>query len=258
MSNEQFSVLFQYIAHLQGERPWGRFLDVGTGVNSLKWLSTLKTESWTAVTAAPGMAEQCRKAYPGKIRKRDKVVVSNWTDPELLRGEVFDTVLVDYFIGAIEGFAPYWQDLAFPRLRPHVRGRLYVTAVEPYVPRIDDEECGRFIGDLGRFRDAMLLLVRQRPYREFPSDWIVRALKRAGFNPVEARGFPIHYREPFLQSQLGMCRDRLHLIENEALRQGLAAQIDALEARGRALLEKHGSIPHGFDYVIAAEPVTKG
>ncbi len=257
MSEAQVSALFQYIEQLQGQRPWGRLLDVGTGVRSLQWLSKLQTESWTAVTASAGMAEESRKAYPGRMRECDRVIVANWTDPELLQGEVFDTVLVDYFIGAIEGFAPYWQDLAFERLRPHARGRLYVTAVDPYVPRMEDDECGCFIGDLGRFRDAMLLLVRQRPYREYPSDWVVRALKRAGFNPVEARGFPIRYGARFVKSQLGMCRDRLHLVENETLRQGLAAEIKALEARGHALIEKHGAIPYGFDYVIAAEPVAR-
>lgn len=254
MSEAKVSALFRFIEQLQGDRPWGRFLDVGTGVKSLQWLSTLKTESWTAVTASDGMAAKSRKAYPGRIRECDQVIVANWTDPELLQGEVFDTVLVDYFIGAIEGFAPYWQDLAFERLRPHVRGRLYVTAVDPYVPRVANDECGRFIGDLGRFRDAMLLLVRHRPYREYPNDWVVRALKRAGFNPVAGQGFPIRYGEQFLKSQLGMCRDRLHLVENLALREGLSAEIEALEARGRELLEKHGGIPYGFDYVIAAEP----
>ncbi|WP_228517488.1 class I SAM-dependent methyltransferase [Aliidiomarina indica] len=221
----------------------------------MQWLSTLNTERWTAVTASPGMAENAKQAYPKPLRANDRIVVGNWVDPKLLAGETFDTVLVDYFIGAIDGFAPYWQDLAFERLRPHVTGRMYITAVEPYVPVVEKDECGRYIGDVGRFRDAMLLLVGHRPYREYPSDWMARALKRAGFNPVEGRRFPIRYGERFIHSQLGMCRDRLHLVQDERLRAGLLSQIEALEAQGRALLERHNSIPYGFDYVIAAEPV---
>lgn len=249
------SGLFKYIEHLQGDRPWGSFLDAGTGVKSLQWLSTLDTERWTAVTASAGMAENSQKAYPKAMRENDRIVVGNWIDPKMLAGETFDTVLVDYFIGAIDGFAPYWQDLAFERLRPHVKGRMYITAVEPYVPVVEKDECGRYIGDVGRFRDAMLLLVGHRPYREYPSDWMARSLKRAGFKPLEGRRFPIRYGERFIRSQLGMCRDRLHLVQDETLRKGLLAQIEQLEKVGLALIQKHNGIPYGFDYVIAAEPV---
>lgn len=248
------SALFKYIEHLHVGRSWGRFLDVGTGVKSLQWISSLDTLSWTAVTASSGMAVEAQKSYPKPMRASDSVIVGNWVDESLLKDETFDTVLVDYFVGAVDGYSPYWQDLVFERFRPLVTGRMYVTAVEPYVLKKEKDPCGLFIGDLGRFRDAFLLMVGQRPYREYPSDWVMRALHRAGFRPIEGRRFPIRYGASFVQSQLGMCRDRLHLIESEALRQSLNDEIARLEARGQALISEHGGIPYGFDYVIAAEP----
>ena len=128
------SSLFKYIEQLNADRHWGRVLDAGTGAASLRWLTGLSTTSWTAVTASDHMAGQSREAIPGDMREQDRIVVGNWTDDQLLSGQVFDTVLLDYLIGAIDGFAPYWQEMVFDRLRPHVGGRIYVTGLEPYVP----------------------------------------------------------------------------------------------------------------------------
>jgi hypothetical protein len=38
------------IEQMQGDLPWGRVLDAGTGAHSLTWISSLQTDSWTAVT----------------------------------------------------------------------------------------------------------------------------------------------------------------------------------------------------------------
>ena len=56
------SRLFRYIEELQGDRPWGSFLDAGTGTNSGRWVASLPTERWTAVTGAQGHAIQVRDA----------------------------------------------------------------------------------------------------------------------------------------------------------------------------------------------------
>src|SRR3546814_885371 len=39
------------IEEWQGEHAWGRVLDAGTGLHSLRWISSLDSEAWTAVTA---------------------------------------------------------------------------------------------------------------------------------------------------------------------------------------------------------------
>ena len=112
------SRLYQIVADMQGDRPWGNFLDAGTGKGSLRWLLTLDTERWTAITASPGMAEQVTRELGDQKRPEDRLLVGNWSDPEFLQGERFDTVLADYLLGAIDGFAPYTQDQLFSRLRP--------------------------------------------------------------------------------------------------------------------------------------------
>ena len=45
----------------------------------------------------------------------------------MLAGETFDVVIADYLVGSIDGFAPYYQDQIYARLRPHVTKHLYVT-----------------------------------------------------------------------------------------------------------------------------------
>lgn len=164
------SALFRYIETLHGDRAWGSMLDSGTGVKSLQWIETLPTDSWTAITAAPSMVDATREALGEKIRPQDRLLVGNWIDANLLAGETFDTVLVDYLVGAIEGFAPYWQDRAFERLRPLVAagGRLYVIGLEPYVQYQPKTDSGRIVWEIGRVRDACLLLAGERPYREYP------------------------------------------------------------------------------------------
>lgn len=99
------SSLFRYIEGVHGERPWGTVLDAGTGVKSLQWIQTLPTERWTAVTAARSLADKTRAALGSAMRPQDRLLVGNWVDDSLLAGETFDTILVDYLVGAIEGFA---------------------------------------------------------------------------------------------------------------------------------------------------------
>ncbi|MCH8536488.1 MAG: class I SAM-dependent methyltransferase [Alkalimonas sp.] len=248
------SALFRFIEQLQGDRPWGKMLDAGTGVKSLQWISTLETESWAAVTASERMAQQSRLDYPKPMRSDDRLVVGNWMDEKLLAGEQFDTVLLDYFIGAIDGFAPYWQDQVLPRIRQHLKpdGRLYITALEPYVPLYRNNEVDQFVTELGRLRDACLLLAQERPYREYPAEWTLRQLERSGYQVHSCKHFGIRYGERFLRSQLGMCRQRAQRFGNPALTQSMLQHVDAVQQRGEALLAKHGALASGHDYVISA------
>lgn len=255
-ANPRISSLFRYIESLQGDRPWGSVLDSGTGVKSLQWIRTLPTDRWTAITAAASTVDATR-ATPGDIRPQDRLMLGNWMDDNLLAGETFDTVLVDYLVGAIEGFAPYWQDRLFERLRPLVAdgGRLYVTGLEPYVQYRPNTESGHVIWEIGRARDACLLLAGERPYREYPLKWILRQLERAGFLAVESRYFPIRYGARHVYGQLNMCRNRLERFHSQALGSSMRQYIDDLQSRALALIEREGSLRYGRDYVIAVEPM---
>ncbi|MDQ2638952.1 MAG: class I SAM-dependent methyltransferase [Actinomycetota bacterium] len=251
------SALFRYLEAIRGGHRWGRLLDAGTGAKSLEWIATLPTESWTAITASHRMADKIRDAPGVRMRDQDRLLVGNWANDSLLTGETFDTVLVDYLIGAIEGFAPYWQGRLFDRFRPLVKdtGRLYIIGLEPYVPYRPDTESGRVLWEIGRVRDACLLLAGERPYREYPADWVLRRLGEAGFRVLETRHFPIRFREHFVNSQLDMCLDRLTRFASEDLATSMRRYTEDLRARALALQERENGLRSGRDYVIAAEPM---
>ncbi len=251
------SSLFRYIEGLHDSRSWGGVLDAGTGVKSLEWISTLPTDRWTAVTASHGMADKSRTALGDLVRPQDRLLVGNWTNDSLLTGETFDTVLADYLIGAVEGFAPYWQDRVLERLRPLVasNGRLYIIGLEPYVQFTPTAEAGEIIWEIGRLRDACLLLAGERPYREFPMEWMLRQLGRAGFRMVEARHFPIRYRARYVHSQLDMCVDRIKRFTSAELGSAMGHYVEDLRGRALAVHDRDGGLSHGSDYVIAAEPM---
>lgn len=249
------SPIFQAIEKLQGERPWGSFLDAGTGRKSIEWICGLDTERWTAVTASNQMATTVKKAAGTARRRQDRIMVGNWMSEQLLFGERFDTVLLDYFIGAIEGFAPYWQDRALHRLRPHVGERLYLVGVEPYVVTEPDTEAGKLVREIGRLRDACLLISGGRPYREYPLSWVIRHLGMAGFRVLEVRYFPIHYRERFVNGQLDLCLRQLAAFNDPDLAKAMHAQVESLRERALPLARSQEGLKYGADYVIVAEPM---
>lgn len=247
------SALFSYIESLQGEAPYGRVLDAGTGPRSIGWLTTLQTDSCTAVTGDAAMQRQMQRLE--RMRPQDRLLVGNWADPNLLAGEQFDTVIADYLLGAIEGFAPYFQTQLFPRLRQLTAKRLYVTGVEPYVVDRPKDEAGALIWEIGRYHDACLILSGQKCYREYPLGWVLAQLGRSGFKAVAARKFPTGYEAKFLNGKIDACRPGLKQLADKALGQALEAHGEELRQRALAFIETHGKLRHGFAYVIAADPV---
>lgn len=254
MDDIPFKNLYDLVRHMHGGLPWGRVLDAGTGRGSMSWLLEQETAGWTAVTGAQNMADDVKRLVGDAMRAHDRLLVGNWMDPELLAGEQYDTVLADYLVGAIEGFAPYWQDRIFARLRPMVKHRLYVVGLEPYVPYSPTDPAGRMVCEIGRLRDACLLLAGDRPYREYPMEWVLRQLRLAGFKLVDTRRLAIRYGERFINSQLDMCDQRLLRLGDRALATALSEHVAQLRQRALALAKAEGGLRHGHDYVIAAEP----
>jgi len=249
------SALFSYIEALQGENSYGRVLDAGTGPRSLGWLMTLNTDSCTAVTGSAGAAAKVQRLVGEWQRPQDRLLVGNWSDPDFLAGEQFDTVLADYLLGAIERFAPYFQAALFARLRPLTVTRLYVTGAEPYVVERPRDEAGGLVWKIGRYRDACLILLGKQPHREYPLDWVLAQLQRSGFRPVASRKFPIGYKADFVNSQIDMCRPGLERLADQTLGQSLIAHGEALRSRALTHIERHGSLSHGFAHVVGADPV---
>ncbi|WP_010627240.1 class I SAM-dependent methyltransferase [Halomonas sp. KM-1] len=249
------SPIFQAIETLQGELPWGSFLDAGTGRKSIEWVSALPTERWTAITASRSMANATSEAAGAARRAQDRILVANWMEEHLLYGERFDTVLLDYFIGAIEGFAPYWQEQVLHRIRPHVGQRLYIVGTEPYVLDAPPTEAGRIVRRIGRLRDACLLIGGGRPYREYPAAWVQRQLGLAGFRTMDVRIFPIRYRERFVNTQLDLCLRQLDGFNDPVLADAMRAHVERLREEALPLARSEAGLPCGADYVIAAEPM---
>jgi hypothetical protein len=248
------SELFRHIEDLQGGQPWGSFLDAGTGTHSMGWIASLETERWTAISGAEGHAIQVRDAVENVRRPQDRIIVANWASERLLHGETYDTVLADYLLGAIEGFAPYFQDRLFARLRPHVGQRLYVVGVEPYVIGQPTDAAGAAIWQIGRFRDACLLLAGEQPYREFPMGWATHSLRTSGYRVLSTRRFAIRYKARFVNSQIDMALMRLETLADPSLAAALTARGEVIRANALRMAAAEGGIRHGSDYVIAAEP----
>lgn len=106
-------ILFKTIERFHGTKAWGRVLDAGTGVHSIKWIQTLPTTGWTAITADNNMRLQMMKeaGVATSMRSQDAVVVGNWMDSAFCDTlGTYDTILADYLIGAVDGFSPYQQD----------------------------------------------------------------------------------------------------------------------------------------------------
>ena len=245
--------LFDTLAAWQGDRPWGRVLDAGTGEHSLRWLLGQAPERVTAVTGARPRQVELQRDLGQWMLPSDRILVGNWADPELLRDEVFEVVLADYLLGAMDGFAPYFQDRLFARLRPHVGGRLYAVGLAPY-PDSGGGEAGDLIREIARLRDACILLAGHRCYREYPLDWVQRHVAAAGLRVLRAESRPIVYRERFVDGQLDVCLQKLPLMADRAVAEALRGQVESLRLRARAACNRLDGLRFGEDWLLEAAP----
>ena len=246
--------LFNSMERYQADRPWGRVLDAGAGPHSTGWVAGLAHQGWAGVTADKHMAVRIRDALGPERSASGALVLGDWTDPALLHGERFDTVFADYLLGALDGFAPYFQDRLFARLRRHVGQRLYVVGMEP-IQGIDGTEQEAWLQRLVRLRDACILHAGHRCYREYPQAWVERSLAGAGYRVADAWASPIVFRERFVNGQLDVARRKLVLVRDPGLVAALETHIEALRDEGLRLVERLDGLRCSADYVVVAEPL---
>ncbi len=249
------SALYSHIEKIHGSCPWGTMLDAGSGVNSLTWVSRLPSTSWTAVTASVRHYQQIYKSLQPRMREQDQLLVGNWEESDFLSKNCYDTVVADYLLGAVDGFAPYFQENMVRRLKQLTKRNLYIVGLEPYVLAKPNKDAGKIIWELGRLRDACLLLAGDHPYREYPAHWVLSQLKNAGFEVKTCDHFPIYYGERFINSQCDMCLFALPYIQNRDLAGELKNHIAKLRHFALSWVKANGRLCHGADYVIAAEVV---
>jgi hypothetical protein len=230
-------LLFQWIEKIHGPA-WGDTLDAGTGDHSLEWLRSCGPRRLTAVTV-----EEWRMAALQAKAPEARLILGQWSDPSLLSGEQFDTILVDYVIGSIDGHAPYFQYAYLQRLRPHLRpgGAMYLVGMEP--PPSDGSE----LDQIHRLRDACILLAGHRCYREYPQSVVLQWLEQAGYAVQDATLIPNRLGARYIHGQLDVARRKLQWIADRNLAAALGARIEAL--RERAL--ERGERSFGADWVIA-------
>jgi hypothetical protein len=272
---------------------FGSFLDAGTGSHSLRWMASVihrqrllnessssslpcssaaplvSMDGFTAITADETMQRRVlQEATDLGIAHKGHVIIGNWatgvsrnghleynTDKLLLEGQTFDTILVDYLVGAMDGFAPYFQDLIFDRLMPHLapRGRMYIIGLQPIPDRADND--ANVMCKITKIRDACILLANHRCYREYPVDWIQRHVRKAGLTIVETRQYPIRYDHNTMLKQINVGRSKLRLFPTRGVAEEMAVILDRLEQESLEVTRRQesGRVTLGFDYVVVAE-----
>ena len=261
--------LFGCIEELQGEKPFGRVLDSGTGLHSLRWIATLSDtkgmSSFTAITAHEKMRRSVQQEADAlELSELGDVIIGNWfgtepLDEKLLSNEEekYDTILADYLIGAMDGFSPYEQDQMVPKLSKLLKpgGRLYIVGLQP----IPDTAPGdaNIICKIRQVRDACILLAGHRCYREYPVEWVERQIKsnvdQTGLQLIRTTTFPILYRHATIVSQINVARSKLPLFQSQELANSMKEVLDDLEHQSLRATQEGGRIRLGFDYVVTAE-----
>lgn len=245
------SMIYKTIEQWQIDTPWGNVLDAGTGEQSLQWLLSLNSESATAITASRNYYEELNNAF--QLTDNQELVIGNWMDHSLLTGRTYDVILADYLLGAVDGFAPYFQHDLLKRLKRHLspEGSLYFIGLEP-LPDYSENSGDCLIIRVAKLRDACILLAGHRCYREYPLEWVHAQLIDCGFEVVKTKPFFNQFGSSFATSQLEVARSKLPFIQDTDMRQALSAHIDALEKDIDSYIKHHGPISLGFDYLIQA------
>ena len=205
------------------------------------------------------------------VEDKGDVIIGNWktgikvdekggiefisNEKALLEGQKYDTILVDYLVGAIDGFSPYFQDLIFNRLVHHLApgGRMYIIGLQP-IPDSVSTDANVFC-KITKVRDACILLAEHRCYREYPLDWIESHVQRAGLNVVESKKYPIRYDHATMLRQINVGRSKLKLFPTKGLAREMGIVLDDLEKESLEVTKRQpdGRITLGFDYVLVAE-----
>lgn len=184
----------------------------------------------------------------------------------------FDVILIcwyiDYLVGAIEGFAPYYQDQICGRLEKMLApgGRIYLVGLQPLSESQSpagssdaDVEAGKLIQEVARTRDACLLLAGRRCYREYPIDWSHRQLEKVGLEVTNSIRLTNVYGRSAVTRQLEVGRRHVPMFKDSVLADNMQQALDRVDQRleeefgsGGLPKEEQRRIRFGFDYVISA------
>lgn len=283
-------LLFQEIEYIQYKsgKPFGRYLDAGTGAQSFSFLQTLlkypkagvSPNDWVAVTASLDMKQKVDSMMDTNINTtqgeeeveeimtaskssecKGGIIIGNWDhknpENELCKGELFDTILMDYLIGAMDAYSPYFQYQIIDRLKQVLNpngGRIYIVGMQPIQDILSDEH--EILSRMKSLRDGCIFLAGERYYREYPKEWVIQLLQKTpGFTILADEEFVIGNQFSDVQRQLQVARSKFKFFPN----QKLADEMENILAEFEKEIERYfeeapdNIIYSGFDYLVAAE-----
>jgi len=308
------SAIFGYIEEQQilhnGGR-FGRVLDAGTGLHSLRWIATLLDDnsndddgvsisSFIGITADDAMKrrverEAKRLRIPNLMTTTtattlaveepsdgNKFIIGNWfvnkdntasssADVEsiLLATEPrnqnkFNVVLADYLIGAMDAFSPYQQDEMVGKLSRFLKpsGRLYLVGMEP-IPDYHRPDDGDVFCKATRIRDAVIKMAhnqsntQQRPYREYPMEWVRRQIRNDPLlEEIDSTKLHLKYKHNNIVNQINVARGKLGYIDHDPTAEAVKLLLNELEKESKTVTDnaKHNMVSvNGFDYIVVAQ-----
>eukprot|EP01095_Lingulamoeba_sp_RSL-Kostka_P004793 TRINITY_DN16010_c0_g1_i1.p1 TRINITY_DN16010_c0_g1~~TRINITY_DN16010_c0_g1_i1.p1 ORF type:complete len:397 (+),score=105.03 TRINITY_DN16010_c0_g1_i1:71-1261(+) len=234
-----------------GIKDWGSILDAGTGNHSIDWLLKCPRQSLAAITGDKKYNDVILKNFGDRLQETDELVLGNWLDKDLLKGRQFDFVIADYLLGAIEAYSPYFQDLLFDRLYPHVKERLYVVGLEPFPDHTSSKQ-GQFIIQIAKLRDSCIMLAGDRCNREYPLEYVTRQLKRSNFKIDAVACFESNYSKEYLLKQIQVAESKVKKFAHVGLQIEMVEYISAVKHQINQYKWPFG---FGNDYVVAASKV---
>lgn len=219
----------------------GRLLDAGTGQSSLSFVSSLNLKAWVAVTAEPARAQGLRERFPKSLHPHGDILLGNWQDQTFLQGERFDVVLADYLLGSCERYAMAFQEGLLQRLLSLSQGWLFLIGLEPWPE--PQNQAQQALKDIAQLRDAVQILLGNRPHREIPQSWVEARLKEAGYSLAWFEHFENHYDQDFVLREISAVENNLEQLGDRGLAQ-------ALRRRCHQLKQTAGAA-YSWDYLLA-------
>lgn len=227
--------------------PWGDVLDAGTGASSWDWLLRQTCRSRTGITAEEPRARALRDRPA--MGAADEVIVGLWQDSQLLQGRRFDVVLADYLLGACDRYAPHFQEEMIERVVAKCSGWLFLIGLEPQpAPTTPAQRC---LFEVAQMRDAVQLLLGNRPHRELPQVWVERHLQKNGAQVVWKERYLNLYDVDWVDREVASLEQNLELFEDRGLAQVLRRRCHALRQRAAEHLKKAAS--YSFDYLLGVK-----
>ena len=236
----------------EGVTSWGKVLDAGTGHGSMCWIVRHSPSMVDAVTAASSgkYSQRVAQAAASSSGAKVNVVLGNWRDEALLAGRLYDVVVSDFLIGAVEMFWPYAQDAMLARLTKLVRpgGYLLFLGLEPYDLLLAPKDPLRKVEALG---DAAAMLAGAPSYREMPEAWVLRQLRGTpGFRVVSTRQFTSTLGPRYAQSQLEFAAEQAGKLDDPVLRAAILQRAAAMRTQAASF----GGRGRNYAIVARREP----